>query len=124
MTSADLRIDYPFAPPEDPYRLSPVLADLRDHRPVVTARLADGDPVLVVSRHRDVETVLADPRFSRAAAYRPGMPHVGFSHALRGTILGLDGPAHDRLRGPVERAFARVGRTAIEATVERVTDEL
>ncbi|MGH8899478.1 MAG: cytochrome P450 [Egibacteraceae bacterium] len=61
--------------------------------------LLDGDEAWLVVRHADVRQVLADRRFSRAAAFGEGAPRlVGGDPLLPAAILNMDPPEHTRLR--------------------------
>lgn len=94
-------------PLSDAYFLdpSPTWAWLREYAPVTRARTVAGHEVWLVTRYAEVRTVLSDPRFSRAAAVRPGGPHAGAVAPRPGTLTALDPPAHTRMRRLVAGAF-------------------
>jgi cytochrome P450 len=94
---------FPYAP--GPYgTVPPEYARLREQEPVARVPLADGTHVWLVTRHADVVEVLTNPVFSRRQA--AALPGSGLGRSQGGGILDLDPPAHDRLRGPVQAAFA------------------
>ncbi|WP_367319118.1 cytochrome P450 [Streptomyces sp. HUAS ZL42] len=75
--------------------------------PRLTA-LATGTPVWLVSRYADVRQVLMDPRFDRRSLHAEDAPPLLVVPNLLDNPNGLlnqDGPAHQRLRGTVQRAF-------------------
>jgi cytochrome P450 len=104
MTIDQVPLVFPFAMPpgSDP---APEFARLREHQPVTAVVLPSGDMAWLVTRYRDVRTVLSDLRFSRAAAEAPGAPRMGNTRPGPDTILGMDPPDHTRLRKLVAQAF-------------------
>jgi cytochrome P450 len=97
---------FPF--PGSTYRgPSPLFARLRQSNPVVRVDYAGGGHAWVVTRYADVQAVLDDPRFSRAATYLPEAPKfAGLFQAPPGMIISLDPPEHTRLRVLAEQAFS------------------
>lgn len=89
------------------YRIDPAPAWtwLREHDPVTRARTVRGQEVWLVTRYELVRTVLADPRFSRAAAVRPGGPHAGAVAPRPGSLTAVDPPEHTRMRRLVAASF-------------------
>jgi cytochrome P450 len=89
--------------------LDPLYGQLRRHEPVSRVRLPYGGDAWLVTRHADVKLVLADRRFSRAAAAaHRDVPRVGkveLSQAVPGNIVAMDPPEHTRLRKLVADAF-------------------
>ncbi|TLS41799.1 cytochrome P450 [Streptomyces montanus] len=70
--------------------------------------LATGTPVWLISRHADVRQVLMDPRFNRSSLYGDDPPRLLAVPNLLDNpdgMLNQDGPAHQRLRRTVQRAF-------------------
>ncbi|MFD5073924.1 cytochrome P450 [Streptomyces sp. NPDC058371] len=70
--------------------------------------LATGTPVWLISRYADVRQVLMDPRFDRSSLYAEDAPRLLAVPNLLDDPNGLlnqDGPAHQRLRRTVQRAF-------------------
>lgn len=103
---------YPFAEP-DGLVLDPRYAELRREEPLARVALPYGGEAWLATRLDDVRTVLADPRFSRAATVGADVPRVRpeIDHESA-SILNMDAPEHTRLRKLVARAF----------TVRRVED--
>lgn len=94
-----------FPYPPGPYGMvPPEYARLREQEPVAQVPLADGTHVWLVTRYADVVEVLTNPVFSRSHA--AALPGSGLGRSQGGGILDLDPPAHDRLRRPVQAAFA------------------
>lgn len=84
----------------------PELAELRRDEPVARVLLPSGDTAWMITRYDDVRTVLADPRFSRAAAAASSGPRITAGRpSLPSSILATDPPAHTRLRKLVASAF-------------------
>lgn len=103
---------YPFAEPEG-LAFDPRYAELRREEPLARVALPYGGEAWLATRLDDVRTVLADPRFSRAATVGADVPRVRpeVDHESA-SILNMDAPEHTRLRKLVARAF----------TVRRVED--
>ena len=117
----------PFSPERrrDPY---PLYARLRREAPVYYSR-----PLRIwfLTRHRDVEAVLKDPRFSvnRTAHAPPSMNPLlalsaEFQTFVNRTLLMVDPPDHTRLRGLVSRAFTPRRVEALRPRLEALVDEL
>ena len=128
-----------FPPPQllqDPY---PFYKMLRSTNPVFRAPVGDADSpgLWILTRHRDVQAVLKDARFSvdrrRAAIveqFRDRLPiqaALGEEGGLRSMLL-MDPPDHTRVRGLVSKAFTprRVAelRPRIEAIVAGLLDAI
>lgn len=119
---------------QDPY---PLYKMLRTNNPVFRVPVGDASSpgVWILTRHRDVQAVLKDARFSvdrrRAAIveqFKDQLPlaaAVGEQGGLRSMLL-MDAPDHTRVRGLVNKAFTprRVAalRPRIEAIVESQLD--
>ena len=102
-----------FDPLSTPFLADPfaVLASLPDDEPVFYAPAID---YFVVTRYADVETVFRDPEtYSAAAAQLPMTPLtpeaqqtlLDGGHRPQPSMVSLDPPDHERLRGPAARAF-------------------
>ncbi|GII80966.1 cytochrome P450 [Sphaerisporangium rufum] len=119
--------DFPLPfPPEVPvpWEPAPVLAALRRDRPVAPVALPTGDRAWLVTRHADNRAMLADPRFSRAAAAAPGAPRARAIPLERDSMTTMDPPEHTRLRGLVMRAFTARRVETMRPRVEELVAEL
>jgi cytochrome P450 len=94
---------YPFSDPRQ-LIVDPTYADLRAHDPVTRVQMPYGEPAWLVTRYEDVRMVLADPRFSRAAAMERDEPRLRSDGTMPG-IMAMDPPDHSRLRRLVSKAF-------------------
>jgi len=119
----------PTDPPLYPFRdydelgLDPRLARLRAGCPVSRIRLPYGGDAWLATRYADVTTVLADPRFSRAAACGPDVPRQTEAPPVATTILDLDRPEHGRLRRIAASAFAQWRIERLRPYVRQVAAE-
>jgi cytochrome P450 len=106
----------------------PALVALGGVGSVVRVTAPTGDDVWLVSDHRLARQVLCDPRFSRAAAARPGAPRVNTANPAPTSMMSMDGPGHARLRRLVSEAFSprRVAASApgIQRLVDRLLDDV
>lgn len=122
MTAVDRQVRrYPF--PMQRTEVSPMYATLRRSEPVSRVQLPYGEPAWLVTRHRDVRTVLSDPRFSRAVAQGLDQPRMRVENMNDG-IMGMDPPDHTRLRRLAMKAFTARRVEKMRGTVERITTEL
>ena len=97
--------DFPF-PQARPPEPSDAYARLRREEPVSLVTTPTGDVAWITTRHDDVQTVFADPRFSRAAVLQPGAPRSSHLDGLSAvSLLSMDDPGHGRLRRLVASAF-------------------
>ncbi|WP_280272294.1 cytochrome P450 [Nocardia wallacei] len=116
---------YPFG---EPVRLDmhPLMTKLQREEPVSRIRLPYGGEGWLVTRYDDVKLVLADRRFSRAAAAdREDVPRTTPVPARSDSLLSMDPPEHSRLRKLVVKAFT--GRRVEQLrprTQEIVTERL
>ncbi|SEK56069.1 cytochrome P450 [Streptacidiphilus jiangxiensis] len=99
--------------------------DLFRDEPLVPVQMAGGRKALLVTRHADVRTVLADSRFSREAWVN------GTLFARKSTSLALvtsDAPTHSRRRSEVQFRFthrrAEQDRPRIAEIAEELLDRL
>lgn len=89
--------------------------------------LATGTPVWLVTRHAEVRQVLMDPRFDRRSLHAPDAPPLLAVPNLLDDpdgLLNQDGPAHQRLRGTVQRAFTPRAVARWRPWVASVVEEL
>lgn len=102
----------------------PALDQLRETEPVSRVRAPHGKDAWLVTRYADVRTVLADPRFSRAAAITEDVPRATPGVPQADSIMSLDPPDHTRLRTLVAKAFT-AGRVAkLRPRAEQIAEEL
>ncbi|MFB7633497.1 cytochrome P450 [Streptomyces sp. NPDC056149] len=95
---------YPFGP-IDRLNVDPKLVEICGEQPVLRVTLPFGGDGWLVTRHADVKTVLADTRFSRAAAVGDDVPRTVAVGLPRTSMLSMDPPEHSRLRRRVANAF-------------------
>lgn len=100
----DATRSYPFGPITR-LDLDPTLRELCGEQPVLRVRLPFGGDGWLVTKYADVRTVLADARFSRAAAVGDHVPRTVALGLPRGSMLSMDPPHHTRLRRRVTNAF-------------------
>lgn len=119
------------APPRFPFSLPsgleppPEYARLREEQPVLRVTLPSGDTAWIATRYEDVRAVYTDPRFSRAAAARPGAPRLMPGvEASPDSIVSKDPPDHTRLRRLAAHAFTPRRIEALRPRVQAITDAL
>ncbi|ANW21314.1 cytochrome P450 [Streptomyces clavuligerus] len=122
-TDAAAELQYPFPRPSA-VQVPPVYDRLRGECPVAKVRLPSGDDGYVVSRYDDVRTVLADPRFSRAAMLAEGAPRLTAAPPMGGSLFTMDPPEHTRLRRLVSREFTARRVQNLRPRIQEMTDEL
>ncbi|MFE7277368.1 cytochrome P450 [Streptomyces sp. NPDC057623] len=124
MTAAEEEVrSYPFGPITR-LDLDPTLVELCGEQPVLRVRLPFGGDGWLVTRHADVRTVLADPRFSRAAAVGDHVPRTVAVGLPRTSMLSMDPPEHTRLRRRVTNAFSLRRLKALRPRIEEIVHEL
>lgn len=96
---------YPFGP-ADRLNLDPRLAEICGEQPVLRVSLPYGGDAWLVTRHTDVKVVLADRRFSRAAAVGEDVPRTVAAGLPGSSMASMDPPAHTRLRRKVANSFS------------------
>lgn len=121
MTATEPR-KYPFSS-ADRLNLDPFYAELRRQEPVSKVRLPFGEDAWLATRYADVKTVLADPRFSRAAALGRDEPRSRPDPQQMG-ILTMDPPDHTRLRRLVAKAFTSRRVESMRANAQAIADRL
>lgn len=114
---------YPFG---DPARLhlSPSYAAARTGEGLVKVQPPFGDSAWLATRYEDVKAVMADPRFSRAAAISESAPRVVPFLPPPDTIMALDPPHHTRLRRVLNQAFTMRRVELLRPRIQEITDEL
>lgn len=83
----------------------------------------DGDAWLAC-KYADVRTVLTDPRFSRAAATRPGVARLSPEILPTAALLAKDPPDHSRLRRTIASAFSARRVNGLLPAVESIAAQL
>ena len=122
MATAQRVRSYPFGEPRG-LELDPMYAHVREHEPLCRIRLPYGEDAWLVTRHEDVRTVLADPRFSRAAALSRDVPRTTPVPLPLG-ILDMDPPEQARLRRLVAKAFTARRVEELRPRAQQICDEL
>lgn len=114
---------YPFGAPTR-LDMDPLYARLRREEPVSRVELPYGGQGWLVTRYEDVRTVLADPRFSRAATVgREDVPRATPAPAPADSLLSLDPPEHSRLRKLVAKAFTGRRVAELRPRTRQIVDE-
>ncbi|MGW0826304.1 cytochrome P450 [Streptomyces sp. NPDC002845] len=122
-TGTETGYQYPFHRPSA-VQVPPVYEELRAKCPVAKVQLPSGDDGYVVSRYEDVRTVLADPRFSRAAMLAEGAPRLTAAPPMPGSLFTMDPPEHTRLRKLVSREFTARRVQNLRPRIQQLTDDL
>lgn len=103
---------YPLAPAVG-WRPAEQFSLLRREEPVVRVTMPTGDTGWLVTRYEDNKTLLADPRFSRAAAARARAPRARVVSLEQDAVTTTDPPQHTRLRRLAVAAFTTGRVTAL-----------
>ncbi|MCC3770315.1 cytochrome P450 [Streptomyces sp. UNOC14_S4] len=107
--------------------VDPLYAKLRTEEPVVRVSCPFGEDAWLVTRHADMKTILADPRFSRALAQEHDESRMT-PLPIHTSILGMDSPDHTRLRRLLAKVFTmrrvELLRPRIEREAHRLIDAL
>lgn len=117
-------LSYPFGPAEE-LRLHPKYGELRAEQPVARVSLPYGGEAWLVTRYADIRTVLADPRFSRAATVdRDDLPRTTPLPMDGKSLLGMDPPNHTRLRRLAAKAFTARRIELLRPRAQQIVDGL
>lgn len=111
------RTGCPFDPP-------PEYAQWREEAPVKRVTLPGGRNPWLVTRYEDVRRLLRDPRLSSDST-RPGYPAFGAAvevPPLNRTFIGVDEPAHTRLRQMVAGEFTTAAVNGLRPEITRIVD--
>lgn len=108
--------DYPFTQAE-PLRCPVEFIRRQDEEPVGRVRLESGEDAWLVTRHADIRTVLADPRFR---PWVPGTPEGSGDDLL----FTMSGPEHARLRRIAAKALTPRRIESLRPRVEAVAADL
>lgn len=114
---------YPFGPA---WRLEPHprYAELRRGHALARIRMPYGGQAWLATRYADVRKVLADPRFSRAAAAGRDVPRARPPVDSPLMLLSMDPPDHSRLRTLVAKAFTARRIEELRPRTQQVVDDL
>ncbi|MCP2330325.1 cytochrome P450 [Actinoalloteichus caeruleus] len=108
----------------DGIEIDPLFGRLRRERPLARIRMPFGGEGWLVTRYEDVRTVLADPRFSAAAAAGDSVPRMTAVGRPDDTIAGLDPPDHSRLRRLAAPAFSPARLESFRPRATRIASDL
>ncbi|MYW00023.1 cytochrome P450 [Streptomyces sp. SID3343] len=112
-------------PPGPLFTVPPILAELRDNRPLCPVEMPSGNRLWLVTRHADVRFVMNDPRFSRDLVF-PGAPRMAGDDltSVAGSLFNMEGDDHTRLRGVLSSCFTRRSADVWRATTQRHAHDL
>lgn len=124
MTTGELTAcPYPF--PEAPaLSLAPEYGEFRRTAGMPRLEMPYGGQAWLATRLADVKFVLADPRFSRAAAVDRDIPRTMPMMETAGSILAMDAPDHSRVRRVVAKAFTARNVERLRPLIEGIIDDL
>ncbi|HEV7625173.1 MAG TPA: cytochrome P450 [Streptomyces sp.] len=110
----------PFSPP-------PEYEQLREDRPVSRVSLPSGRTVWALTRHEDIRTMLADPRFSSDRT-DPGFPvftegQQQLTARFRPSLISMDPPEHGQARRSVVGEFTVKRMAALRPRIQQIVDE-
>jgi cytochrome P450 len=102
----------------------PRFAELRKSAAPVRVTMPYGGDAWLVTHYEQTRFVLADPRFSRAAAAGADVPRgrPGFEPA--GNLLAMDPPEHHRIRALVAQAFTGRRVELLRPRIQEIADTL
>ncbi|MFK3982419.1 cytochrome P450 [Micromonospora sp. NPDC050397] len=115
-------VAYPFGE-YDRLNLHPNYALFRKERPVARVSMPYGGEAWLATRYEDSKTVLADPRFSRAATIGADVPRVRQAYEDP-IIVAMDPPEHTRLRKLVAKAFTSRRVEQLRPRTQEIVDGL
>ena len=102
----------------------PLLDELRGADPITRVQLPFGEPCWLLTRYNDVRSMLADPRFSRAATIGTDVARMSEFFPIEDSILGMDAPEHTRIRRLVSATFTARRMQALRGRAQEVVDGL
>jgi cytochrome P450 len=102
----------------------PSLLDQPVGCPIARVRTPTGDEVWLVTGYASARLVLTDPRFSRAAAVRPGAARINSANPAPSSIMSTDAAQHTRLRRVVAGAFSPRRVAALDSEISLRVDDL
>lgn len=116
-------LPYPFGP-ADGLVPHPRYAQLREAGAPVRVRMPYGGVAWLVTRYADARTVLADRRFSRAAAAGRDVPRARPPMDSPEMLISMDPPDHSRLRTLVAKEFTARRIEALRPRVREIVHSL
>ncbi|MCT2546897.1 cytochrome P450 [Streptomyces atratus] len=116
--------EFPVTRPDScPFDPDEIYARLRAHSPVSPVRCPAGMDAWLVSRYKDIRSVLTDPRLSsRGAGSMHMLPSYDGRDPSPGSMIQLDGEEHARLRRLLIGEFTVRRMEALRPSVQRITD--
>ncbi|TKD03959.1 cytochrome P450 [Polyangium fumosum] len=109
----------PFAPPVEHRKL-------REEAPLSKVKLPNGRVVWVATSHKDIRTILSDPRFS-SNRRDPNFPSLAYerppSSNLKPMLLELDPPEHGPARRAVLGEFTLQRMNALAPRIQQIVDQ-
>jgi nocardicin N-oxygenase len=102
----------------------PLLSTFRATEPVVRVQLPYGAPCWLLTRYDDVRSMLADPRFSRAATVGTDVGRLLDAFTIEDSILGMDPPQHTQIRRLVSATFTARRMEALRERAQQTVDIL
>jgi len=117
-------VRYPLPRLAVPIEPAPELLSLARQSPVLQTALPGDTTGWLVTGFQQVREVLADPRFSRALAARPGRELRGIELISATSLLGLDPPEHTRLRKLVAGTFTARRMQQLVPQIAAIVSEL
>jgi cytochrome P450 RapN len=118
---------YPFSEAQR-LELDPEYGRLRDTGELARVLMPYGGEAWMATSYEDVKTVLADPRFSRAATLGADVPRMIPVIQNDSNLLSMDPPDHSRLRKLVAKAFTvrriEMLRPRAQEVVDGLLDEI
>lgn len=104
----------------------PEYTTYREHGTGTRVVLPSGRTAWLVTRYEDARAALRDPALSSNSGL-PGYPLLGAGVEVppfNATLIGLDGPAHARLRGLMAADFSRRRAIALRPEIQRLAELL
>jgi cytochrome P450 len=100
---------------------------LREEAPISRVTLPTGKQAWALTRHEDVRTMLADPRFSSDRTH-PGFPTLlraqpDAARTLKPGMISMDPPEHGPARRAVLGEFTVKRMTAMRPRIQQIVDE-
>jgi cytochrome P450 len=81
-----------------------------------------GDQIWLVADYERARLILTDPRFSRSAAVKPGVPQFNDAQPAAQSVMSLDGAEHNRLRRVIASRFSPRRVAELTPFIENLAD--